>query len=116
MAVTSTQSSGNAFPENSVASGIHNHESSTHGSLVTITYSKPDLLPPVYIATSMTDPAWQAIEMTLQRQDLQIEGSIAMPIYSKSFSNVKKGEHHYKFKLGPGDWWVVDHSKPIGQF
>lgn len=22
------------------------------------------------------------------------------------------GEHQYKFRLGPGDWWVCDETKP----
>ena len=31
--------------------------------------------------------------------------------FSKTFS-AAKGEHQYKFRLGPGDWWVCDESKP----
>lgn len=31
--------------------------------------------------------------------------------FSKTFS-AAKGEYQYKFRLGPGDWWVCDESKP----
>lgn len=31
--------------------------------------------------------------------------------FSKTFSAVE-GEYQYKFRLGPGDWWVCDESKP----
>ena len=24
------------------------------------------------------------------------------------------GEYQYKFRLGPGDWWVLDETKPTG--
>ena len=25
------------------------------------------------------------------------------------------GEYQYKFRLGPGDWWVLDETKPTGK-
>lgn len=31
--------------------------------------------------------------------------------FSKTFS-AAEGEYQYKFRLGPGDWWVCDESKP----
>lgn len=31
--------------------------------------------------------------------------------FSKTFS-ASEGEYQYKFRLGPGDWWVCDESKP----
>lgn len=31
--------------------------------------------------------------------------------FAKTFS-AAKGEYQYKFRLGPGDWWVCDESKP----
>lgn len=31
--------------------------------------------------------------------------------FAKSFSAVE-GEHQYKFRLGPGDWWVCDETQP----
>jgi len=31
--------------------------------------------------------------------------------FSKTFS-AAKGKYQYKFRLGPGDWWVCDESKP----
>ena len=29
--------------------------------------------------------------------------------------DVEKGEYQYKFRLGPGDWWVLDETKPTGR-
>lgn len=28
--------------------------------------------------------------------------------------DVEEGEYQYKFRLGPGDWWVLDETKDIG--
>lgn len=34
-------------------------------------------------------------------------------VFEKSFDAVESGEYQYKFRLGPGDWWVCDESAPI---
>ena len=73
---------------------------------VTIEYSSPGLQPPVYICTSLSDPQWEPIEMHREKKD---GGGW---IFSKVF-NVEEGEYQYKFRLGPGDWWVCDESKPM---
>lgn len=30
--------------------------------------------------------------------------------------DLEEGEYQYKFRLGPGDWWVLDETTPIGKF
>ncbi|GIZ44838.1 hypothetical protein CKM354_000802400 [Cercospora kikuchii] len=72
---------------------------------VTIEYTSPGLQPPVYIATSLSDPQWEPIEM----EGTKNEGGEYK--FSKTF-NVQEGEYQYKLRLGPGDWWVCDEHEP----
>lgn len=72
---------------------------------VTISYSSPGLQPPVYITTSLSEPQWDLLEMGCS------ESPSGEWEFSKTFSAVE-GEYQYKFRLGPGDWWVCDENKP----
>ncbi|KAF2214005.1 hypothetical protein CERZMDRAFT_110976 [Cercospora zeae-maydis SCOH1-5] len=72
---------------------------------VTVEYSSPGLQPPVYIATSLSDPQWEPIEMEGTKDN---GGEYK---FSKSF-NAQEGEYQYKLRLGPGDWWVCDEHQP----
>lgn len=72
---------------------------------VSIEYSSPGLQPPVYIFTSLSNPQWDAVEMqTEQKADGQYR-------FFKDF-DAEEGEYQYKFRLGPGDWWACDETKP----
>jgi hypothetical protein len=87
------------------------HLSSSHSSnaamahKVTVTYSSPGLQPPVYITTSLSEPQWDLLEMDCKRTP---NGEHE---FAKTF-HAAEGEYQYKFRLGPGDWWVCDESKP----
>ncbi|KAF7186374.1 hypothetical protein HII31_12305 [Pseudocercospora fuligena] len=72
---------------------------------VTITYGSPGLQPPVYICTSLSDPEWEPIEMEVSE-----DGQGAYK-FTKTFT-ASEGEYQYKLRLGPGDWWVCDDTKP----
>lgn len=72
---------------------------------ITITFSSPGLRPPVYIGTNLTDPQWDPIEMDSEQTD---RGEWT---FAKSFM-AEAGEYQYKLRLGPGDWWICDDSKP----
>jgi hypothetical protein len=72
---------------------------------VTITYASPGLQPPVYITTSLSEPQWDLLEMGCSKSP---SGEWE---FTKTFPAVE-GEYQYKFRLGPGDWWVCDESKP----
>lgn len=72
---------------------------------ITITFSSPGLRPPVYIGTDLTDPQWDPIEMDSEQTD---GGEWT---FAKSFM-AEEGEYQYKLRLGPGDWWICDDSKP----
>lgn len=73
---------------------------------VTIEHASPGLQPPVYIFTSLSEPQWADIEMDHEKLD---SGEYR---FSKTF-NAEEGDYQYKFRLGPGDWWVVDETKPL---
>lgn len=72
---------------------------------VPIEYTAIDLTPPVYITTSLSSPPWDIIEMeAITHPDGQY-------LFRTEFE-ATAGEHQYKFRLGPGDWWVCDESRP----
>ncbi|GAB7335402.1 hypothetical protein MBLNU13_g07774t1 [Cladosporium sp. NU13] len=81
------------------------HSTDAMAHQVTITYSSPGLQPPVYITSSLSEPQWDLIEMDCS------EAPSGEWEFSKTFP-AAKGEYQYKFRLGPGDWWVCDESKP----
>jgi hypothetical protein len=73
-----------------------------------IHYSHPGLQPPVFIAGSMCKPQWEPIEMEhTEKEDGELD-------FKHEFE-ADAGEYQYKFRLGPGDWWVLDESKPTGK-
>jgi hypothetical protein len=73
---------------------------------ILIDYASPDLKPPVYIFTSLAEPQWEPVEMEAEKQ---ADGQFR---FYKRF-DVEEGDYQYKFRLGPGDWWVCDETKPI---
>lgn len=78
---------------------------------VVITFSVPGTQPPVYVASSLTNPAWDPLEMSV-KEGRTPSGDL---VFEKSFDAVESGEYQYKFRLGPGDWWVCDENAPIGR-
>lgn len=73
---------------------------------VRISYSHPGLQPPVYFAGSLGDRQWVPLEMDVDEKD---DGELE---FWREF-HVEEGEYQYKFRLGPGDWWVLDETKQI---
>ncbi|EMC99062.1 hypothetical protein BAUCODRAFT_389627 [Baudoinia panamericana UAMH 10762] len=72
---------------------------------VTVEYASPGLQPPVYVFTSLSDPQWSEVEMEQEKKD---DGEYR---FSQTFA-AEEGEYQYKFRLGPGDWWALDDTKP----
>nr|POE59321.1 hypothetical protein CFP56_24590 [Quercus suber] len=72
---------------------------------VTVGYASPGLKPPVYIFTDLSDPQWEAVEMETAQD---VHGAYR---FHKTFQ-VEAGEYQYKFRLGPGEWWTLDSSRP----
>ncbi|KAL9073031.1 MAG: hypothetical protein Q9157_004904 [Trypethelium eluteriae] len=76
---------------------------STTKQTVRITYSKKGTQAPVYITTSLSSPPWEPLEMAYESKGENLE-------FSRYFKDVEEGTHQYKFRLGPGDWWVLDEN------
>ena len=74
----------------------------------TISFEKENVEPPVFIAGSFTD--WKPTEMASQTR--VSEGS-AQHVFTYN-AVIQPGHYQYKFRLGPGDWWVLDDSAPTG--
>ena len=73
---------------------------------VSIDFASTGLQPPVYIFTSLSHPQWEAIEMFPVKQ---MNGEFT---FVRNF-DVEEGEYQYKFRLGPGAWWVCDERKEV---
>lgn len=73
---------------------------------VTITYQKPGTKPPIYVAGTFSDPAWQPEEMEYY---LNSDGE---HVFKKDLQVKPGSKIHYKFRVGDGDWWVLDDDTP----
>jgi len=69
----------------------------------TIRFEKDGVQPPVYVAGEFTD--WQPVEMTCKTSEIN-------NVFSHK-ATLEPGKYQYKFRLGPGDWWVLDESSPF---
>ena len=76
---------------------------------VTISFSKPGTLPPVYVASTLTSPPWEPLEMSVG-EDRTDAGDL---VFHREYAGVEKGEYQYKFRLGE-DCWTVDEGAPVG--
>lgn len=71
----------------------------------TVHYTSSGLKPPVFIITSLSEPQWDVVEMEHSKN------ARGEHEFTKTF-NAEPGQYQYKFRLGPGDWWVFDEDKP----
>lgn len=72
----------------------------------TVTYRKPGVVPPVYLAGSFTDPQWQPREMQHTR------GADDEYVFTSSVQGAPGKEYQYKFRIGQADQWVIDDTVP----
>ncbi|KAI9809551.1 MAG: hypothetical protein M1827_006786 [Pycnora praestabilis] len=72
---------------------------------VTLSYAHPDTQPPVYVAGSFTSPPWVPQELTHS-----VEAEHEHNGLSKFYKNldIPEGRWQYKYRIGEGDWWVID--------
>ena len=73
----------------------------------TLKFSKADIQPPVFVAGSFTE--WSPCEMTHEKAEAPGSGYL----FSCTV-DLKPGRYQYKYRLGHGDWWVLDESAPTG--
>lgn len=74
---------------------------------VIVTFSSPGTKPPVYVAGEFTD--WQPEEMEYSTEAEEHH-------FHKQFMLKSGARFQYKFRLGPGDWWVLNENAPVGEF
>ncbi|KAL3419159.1 PT repeat family protein [Phlyctema vagabunda] len=73
---------------------------------VRVKYANLGTQPPVYVAGSFSEPAWDPQEMQYTT-DENNEHDFYKDV------EVKVGEkYQYKFRLGPGDWWLLNENSP----
>lgn len=82
----------------------------TNDFSVTLTYRQRGTHPPLFVAGSFSDPPWAPQEM-----DCTADASGEMT-FSKTCVLKPGADVQYKFRVGTGDWWVVDESSPTGTF
>ena len=75
---------------------------------VTIKFAKAGTQPPVYLAGSFSDPAWEPREMQHKvAEDGEAEYTLEVMVEEGK-------EYQYKFRMGLGDWWVLNEEAPTG--
>ncbi|KAG9254948.1 uncharacterized protein F5Z01DRAFT_62013 [Emericellopsis atlantica] len=75
----------------------------------TITYRKPDTLPPVFVAGSFSEPAWTPLHMEYA---LDMDGEY---VFTREVRLVPGREYQFKFRLGNMDIWAISHRYPTSE-
>lgn len=75
---------------------------------ITIAYRAPGTQPPLFVAGTFSHPQWVPQEMDYTT------GEDGQPFFSKAFDVEPNSKIQYKFRVGPGDWWILDETAPIG--
>jgi len=70
-------------------------------------FQKPGTQPPVYVAGSFSNPPWQPHQMEATQRD---DGEY---IFTKSWPVEEGVDIQYKYRIGDGDWWLLDESEPV---
>ncbi|KAK7754222.1 hypothetical protein SLS62_003799 [Diatrype stigma] len=71
---------------------------------VRFTYQKDDTVPPVYVAGTFSDPAWQPFEMDVTQNEN------GQNIFSKVIDVSDASDIQYKFRIGSGNWWLCNEN------
>jgi hypothetical protein len=79
-------------------------------SSVTIRFSKPGTQPPIFLAGSFSDPEWEPQEM---KHETKADGELE---FTKEVSVQEGKQYQYKFRVGEGEWWVLNEQAPIGKW
>ncbi|KAI7787941.1 hypothetical protein LA080_013246 [Diaporthe eres] len=74
---------------------------------ITIAYRAPGTQPPLFVAGTFSHPQWVPQEMDYTT------GEDGESTFSKAFDVEPSSKIQYKFRVGPGDWWILDESAPI---
>ncbi|KAK7435381.1 hypothetical protein Landi51_13057 [Colletotrichum acutatum] len=74
---------------------------------VTITYKQPGTQPPIFVAGSFSNPKWEPQEM-----EFTTEKGGEHTFY-KNIEVRPNAQIEYKFRVGLGDWWVLNETAAI---
>ena len=78
---------------------------------VTLTYQGGrDTRPPLFVAGTFTEPPWTPQEMECST------GRDGEVTFSKTCVIKPGADVQYKFRIGTGDWWVLNERSPTGTF
>ena len=76
--------------------------------LVTITNRAPGLQPPVYVAGSFSKPEWVPEPMEY------VADEDGVYTFTKKLEVAPESKVVYKFRVGEGDWWLLNENAPTG--
>lgn len=75
---------------------------------VTITRKANGVQPPLFVAGTFSNPQWVPQPMDYVTDD---DGE---PAFSRTFEVEPDSKIQYKFRVGEGDWWVLNDDAPTG--
>lgn len=75
---------------------------------VTISHRAPGIHPPLYVAGTFSNPEWVPFPMEYTSNEDGIH------TFTKTFEAEPKSKIAYKYRVGEGDWWIVDETAPTG--
>lgn len=75
-----------------------------------LTYRRNDTVPPVYVVGDFSNPPWQPLEMDVTK------GEDGQHVFTKMVDVSEGSQIQYKFRIGSGDWWVVDENTETGEY
>jgi hypothetical protein len=73
---------------------------------LTITYRHFGTQPPIFIAGEFSDPPWEPQEMEYTTDEA------GEHTFKKQLLAAPGSEVQYKFRVGTGDWWVLNEDAP----
>ena len=73
---------------------------------VTIKYTSSGAQPPIFLAGSFSEPAWDPREMNYTTAE-DGEHQFAQEVMAE-----QGGQFQYKFRIGTGDWWALNEEAP----
>lgn len=73
---------------------------------VTFSHRAPGLQPPVYVAGSFSNPQWVPVPMEYTH------GEDGVYTFTKTLEVEPKSKIAYKYRVGDGDWWILNEDAP----
>lgn len=87
--------------------------SSPRRCTVRLSYARTGTQPPVFLAGSFSSPPWEVMEMSFAEASVNDAGEDGQYRFYKDV-DVPEGRWQYKFRIGHGDWWVLDEQAETG--